>query len=123
MSAERRPSIIARFVLDAKGMPQWDKDGDGYWIRLSLRDAPPDTYAVTYQLHESYYDPIREVSHKRKEFSEDITSYGDYTVIARVRRKSRTDAVSRLLSRALSDGHLRDLTRPVEQAIGELTKR
>ena len=119
MAARPEPQIVARFVLDKDGLPQWEEDDNGYWIRLKIENTPSDTYFVTYELHESYYDPIR-VSRKPAEFTKDITSYGDYTVKARLSRKTRTDSLATLLSRALKAGHAIDQTDEIAQAIKEI---
>jgi hypothetical protein len=114
-----KPKLLARFILDNAGAPQWDEDDNGYWIRLFVSDVPEDTYGVIYELHESYNDPIRE-GKKKPEFAEEITSFGDYSVVAKLRRKTRTDQLARLLSKALRDGHESDMTASVDQAIQDL---
>jgi hypothetical protein len=119
MSPVRVPRLRAEFVLDDRGRPQWDDKDNGYWIRLSVNDAPEDTFAVTYELHESYYDPIR-VSRKPATFSTDISSYGDFTVRAEVRRKSRTDQIAVLLSRALRVAHGTIASKAITDAIADI---
>jgi hypothetical protein len=95
--------LVARFALDKDQKPKFERDDDDrkhFEIRLSIRNAPTDAHAVTYQLHETYYDPVREARQATK-FPEWITSYGDFKVKARVRRQQGTDVVSVMLSDAL----------------------
>jgi hypothetical protein len=80
--------IGAQFILDQKGRPRYEQDEHGlrhYRIRLFVDGATPKVKAVTYKLHDSYYDPLREVFRDDKNpddrFSEVITSFGDYSVI------------------------------------------
>lgn len=100
------PEIIAHFLLDPEGKPRAiDRNGlKHYFIQLNIAHAPTDAYAVTYKLHESYYDPERE-SREPGGFSEEITSYGDYQVNAEVRTKKRVATASNDLLRALQRGH------------------
>lgn len=81
------PRLVAEFVLDAEGKPRFSETGDArhYQIMLKLLGAPTEVQSVTYKLHESYWDPLREVFRdKRPDFSEPITSFGDYRVVASV---------------------------------------
>jgi hypothetical protein len=115
-------SIVATFELDDNGQPKFVARGDRkhYYIRLSLDQPPSDTYAVTYILHETYYDPVRESRDRATGFGEDPTSYGDYTVQAKVRTPERllTEAVT--LSSALANGHQQHLTPPIAAAIADI---
>lgn len=122
MSASR---LAARFVLDAKGVPVAVTGNrlHHYEIQLRVDDPPPDAYAVTYELHDSYYDPIRESRGKSRGFAEDITSYGDFVVQARVRAKARTIATAALLSEALRRGHAGAMSESIERAILEIEQR
>lgn len=77
-----------------------------YKLRLFLENAPPDAYAVTYELHESYYDRVREVR-KGPDFSETVFTYGDYDVQAYVRTRSGVRPLVVNLSAALRRTHPR----------------
>src|SRR5262249_17412858 len=64
-----------------------------YRIKLWVEGAPTDTRSVTYRLHESYGEPLREVS-RGPSYDEEITSYGDFTLKALIRQPQDFDVVS-----------------------------
>jgi hypothetical protein len=80
---EPAPEIGALFVLEG-GTPKSRKPATKrhvhYKIRLYVRNAPSDTDVVTYKLHPTFQNPIREVrkSPESPECSLDIFSYGDF---------------------------------------------
>jgi hypothetical protein len=100
-----KPTLKARFLLDRNGNPKFEHDGDHkhYEIELYVDDAPEDTFAVTYILDESYYDPVVESKKKNASFGEEITSYGDYVIVAKVRARTRTYVIQRSLAKALAE--------------------
>lgn len=101
------PTIRATFDLDAAGRPTAEESGDlrHYHIRLRVDGAPSDTYAVTYVLDPSYHSAVREVRDSATGFEEHLTSYGDYTVQAKIRARDGVTTVMVPLSTALVDGH------------------
>ena len=120
-----KPKLVARFVLDEQGRPKVIEGGahKHYWIDLYVEDAPEGTYAVNYQLHDSYYDPVRESRNPGDGFAERLTSYGDYTVQASLRTKSRVEPVSAELSEALARGHEKDESSAmVAEALDDIKK-
>ena len=119
------PQITATFVLDANGVPERIESGNltHYKIRLKVDNAPEDTYAVTYRLHDSYHTPVREAIDRATLFAEDLTSYGDYSVQAKVRTRDGAFSVARDLSRALEAGHADALTGPIVTALNEIKGR
>jgi len=98
------PILKAKFILDAQGKPKGRASGD-YQIKLFVENVPSDAYAVTYRLDESYYDPAREAINRVDDFAEEITSYGNYLIIARIRAKSSPKEIRRSLYDALMDFH------------------
>ncbi len=116
------PKIAAQFELDDKGTPKAITKGSNkhYNIQLRVLDAPDDTYAVTYNLHKSYYDPAREVLDKASAFKEELTSYGDYTVTAKVRTKQGVVTVATPLSQALEAGHASGMSAAVAHALEDI---
>lgn len=77
--------IKAVFELDDDGKPIYvqGKRLRHYKIKLSAEGMPDPVAAVTFKLHESYRDPVREVfkgSESDAPFTETITSYGDFEV-------------------------------------------
>jgi|ERR1051326_3061509 restriction endonuclease Mrr len=114
--------IVARFVLDNDERPEFITRGDQkhYKIEIHVANAPLDTYAVTYELHETYYDPIRESRDISNAFSTRITSYGDFRLQARLRTRTRVDAIASQLSSALRRGHLSDLSLDVSRALEDI---
>jgi hypothetical protein len=92
---ERMATIRAEFVLDSRRKPLFSADGQftHYRIRLWLDGAPAGTSSVTYRLHESYGEPLREVRGGPL-WEEEITSYGDFTIKALLRWPGDFDVVS-----------------------------
>jgi hypothetical protein len=109
-------TIKAELVLDPEGKPKGRTSGN-YSIRLHVEGTPADAYKVTYQLHPSYYDPVREVRDLESGFSEELTSYGDYVIQARVRTKDCTLATTRRLSDALREAHVASTDADVKKAL------
>jgi hypothetical protein len=116
------PKIVAEFITDSRGAPQYVEGPSRkhYRIRLSLRDAPPDVSRVTYKLDESYRQPLREVPIGVPHFQEEITSFGDYTVTAMLRRRAGTELVTNSLTAALHETYRSNLTPSVREAIDRL---
>ncbi len=117
-----KPTLVAKFLLDAQGVPivAFKGDPSHYLIELAVTNAPADTYAVTYELHESYYEPVRESRRRSEHFSEEITSYGDYNVRATVRGKARSQVILAELSEALRHGHGRNPPPEVAKALKDI---
>ena len=95
--------LKATFMLDKDGKPKYipaDKHRH-YAIQLSVEGAPEQSIGVTYQLHESYYDPLREAYDASTGFLETITSYGDYDIVAMIRSKPRSIKIKSSLYEAL----------------------
>ncbi len=114
--------IKATFQLDEQGKPIAIQRGDlkHYNITLHIEGAPVDTYAVTYVLHETYYEPVRESLNIDDNFSEDLSSYGDYSVQAKIRTKNGTISIASMLSLALVHGHKGQGTQAIEDAIKDI---
>jgi hypothetical protein len=121
----QHPNLIAKFELDESGQPARLRSGNTthYKIRLGVESPPDDTYAVTYRLHDSYYDPIRESRDKGASFEEKLTSYGDYQVRADVRTLSRVESLAGNLSEALRKGHQGDSNPAIIHAIDVIERR
>jgi hypothetical protein len=119
------PRICAEFQLDEKGRPIATTRNNlkHYKIRLFMESVPQDTYAVTYKLHESYYNPTREVRRGNPKFEELITSYGDYIVKAEVRGKKSFDLEAVELSQALKESYGPNLAGPIREAIDEIKEK
>ena len=80
--------LVARFVLDGNGRPEFTRDKNGrkhYDVDLVFEPArASNVEAATFFLDEStYHDPIRLVD-RDVNFTERISSYGDFPVIAKV---------------------------------------
>ena len=116
-----QPKIKARFLLDADGRPRGRSSGH-YAIRLSIDEPPPDSYAVTYELDDSYYDPIRESRNQSGGFPEEITSYGDYPIVAKIRTRHATTTIKRSLAEALDESHHGDPGEDVKKALSDIRK-
>ena len=116
------PKILAEFITDAKGRPQilTGPSHQHYRIRLYLKDAPDDVSRVTYKLHESYRQPVREVPVGVPDFAEEITLFGDHTITAVIRRRGGTDLVTNRLSDALAETYRESTPPSVQEAIDRL---
>ena len=117
--------LLAEFQLE-NGRPSFIERGEKkhYRIRLFLKDAPPDAVTVTYQLDDTYKNPIRLIPAGDPAFTEYTTSYGDYPVQVAVRRKSNPNAIEFLtgekLSNALKDNYAESSDPAIHEAIQEL---
>ncbi len=121
----------AHFVLDSDGastviQSSTTPDLKHYKINLFTFEAPSTAQSVTYELHSTYYDPLREVVRKSDDdqFVEPITSYGDYEIRVAV-SGSTGDVATVWLSDALRQGH-RDALEPesaIAKAIQDLERR
>lgn len=98
--------VRAELVLDDEGHPVavCSRKLKHYKVALWLEGVPEDTHAVTYVLHESYRDPIREVLDGPR-FCLEVTTYGDYDVVANVRRRRFGEQFTARLSDALAASH------------------
>ena len=115
----KEPILKARFVLDNSGKPA-ERTSGHYKIKLFVEGVPEDAYSVTYQLDPSYYDPIRETLSPSNGFAEDITSYGDFLVTARIRTPSATIPIQRSLSQALIETHSGEITPEIQKGLQDI---
>ncbi len=116
------PAIKATFDLDENGQPTAIQSGNlkHYRIRLQVDNVPEDTYAVTYMLDDTYYNPVRESRERDAGFAQELTSYGDFTVQAKVRSKGGVTTVATPLSAALRAGHGAELRPGIEAALKDI---
>jgi hypothetical protein len=126
------PELVAFFELDDQGRPKFETGRDGmrhYEIKLGVRGAPEDTAGMTYELDDSYYEPIRDVwKSDAKEagsgagFAEAITSYGDFTVKAKAITSSGPVKFGAKLTKALALGHRGTMNGAIQAAVDEIAK-
>ena len=114
--------ILAEFITDSEGRPQYlsGSSRKHYRIRLLLKNVPHDVSRVTYKLDDSYRQPLREVPVGVPDFQEEITSFGDSTVMAMLRRRAGTELVTNSLSAALKETYKDDVSPSVREALGRL---
>src|SRR5262245_16351504 len=115
--------LVARFVRDKDGKPEFFEDTTGlkhYRIDLSFEPAPAKgVEGVTFFLDASYHDPVRLVD-KEVNFTERISSYGDFPVIAKVETDDFS-TVSGTLAKLLRRGHPdADKNPALSQAIADI---
>ena len=122
MSSEMsKPIIEAELLFDANGKPEFVQRGrKHYRINLKTKNAPQDTYAVTYLLDESYQDPVREVRDRDSHFQLQTTSFGDYKVSAQVRRPTGISVVTVGLADALLEKYGDSLEPAVQEALRDI---
>jgi hypothetical protein len=121
----KTPIIKATFELDEKGRPAAVSSGDlqHYRIKLKVDGAPPDTYAVTYVLDPSYHSPVREVRNSEASFEERLTSYGDYTIQAKIRSRDGITTIAVPLSRALLESYSGESNTAIAEALQNIISR
>ena len=119
------PTIRATFELDPNGNPTAVKTGDlrHYHIKLQVDGAPPDTYAVTYVLDPSYHSPVREARKSEDAFEVSLTSYGDYTVQAKIRSRDGVTTIATPLSRALVESYGKEPSSAIAEALENIATR
>lgn len=96
------PVIKAEFLLDDKGKPKV-RASRHYEIKVYVQDTPSDTHKVTYYLDPTYFDPVREARDGASQFAEELTSYGDYIVQAKIRTSDHSILAKRSLFEALHE--------------------
>ena len=119
---ESQPKLRAAFVLDSQKKLIVSQSGSrrNYKIKLFLENLPPDTFAVTYRLHESYYNPIREVRDKTGGFEHTITSYGEFIVTSKIRTTSFSKELTKSLYQALKYTHGSENDSSIVQALEDI---
>ena len=113
------PELLAAFELK-NGKPIYNKEEDGYEIRLYMKNVPRDTQSVIYELDETYLDYIRKVKKGAPDFQEYITSYGDYEISATVKGKETRKVVTGWLSTALEKNYEKRMSDSIRRAIKDI---
>jgi hypothetical protein len=121
--------ITASFVVNSANQPiTIQRKYTHFRIVLNVTDYPSGTYAVTYELHETFPNPIREVRSEpgREGFPLFIATYGDFNVYAEIRALNESYRISRLLSDALRETYVQmppeKLPSGILKAIDEIAK-
>jgi hypothetical protein len=117
------PMIRATFKLNEKGEPEFIQRDNrkNYRIRLNMENPPADTYAVTYiLLHETFYDPVLESRDRESGFAKEFTSYGNFTLQAKIRTRDRVETAAILLSAALESSYTDNRTPQIEAALRDI---
>jgi hypothetical protein len=113
--------LLARFQLDDNGGPEFGVEDETkyYYIDLSVRSPQADKIQkVTYFLDEAtYWEPERETRDRKNDFTEEITSYGDYKVRVAVDMAAGSFVQQALLSDMLEEGHQGDSGPEIQKAI------
>ena len=114
--------IIVKFILDEAGKPRFTevRNHKHYKISIHIETPPRDTYAVTYYLHESYFDPVREIRDSVSNFAFQTTSYGDYTIRAKIRTKSGSFTTRKRLYISLKESYIDTTSPEIEAALRDI---
>ena len=86
---ESTPKLSVRLETDDKGEPAVVEKGGlrHYKVVFEVDGAPADTYAATFELDPSYYDPRRTLKPDADgKFRLETTTYGNYPVVVRLHR-------------------------------------
>lgn len=115
------PELLARLATDERGQPSAvpGKRVTHYRVEFEVRNPPPDTYAATFELDESYPDRIRTLPpNPDGQFRLRTTTYGDYPVVVRLRtRKGEQVVFTESVANALRRGMDETAGAPVRLAI------
>ena len=115
-----KPRFLAELVPDDEGKIH---DGYGnYDIRLFIENAPPETEKVVYELHETYIEPVNEVTDKSNNFELEITSYGDYVVNIEI-HAGKISELNVWLTQALKNFYGKNDDDKISRAIELLSRR
>ena len=85
-----KPQLIAHFETTEDGKPKFvmGKSRRNYRVVFEVENAPQDTYAATFELDPTYYDPRRTLLPDREgRFRLALNSYGNYDVKVWLRTK------------------------------------
>jgi len=115
----------ARFRLDPDGNPLYEDDDDGlrhYTIDLSLvSPMAQEIDSVTYFMDdETYWDPEAVSNDRDNDFTEEISSYGDFEVEVTVQIGKNAYKQRAWLSTLLEAGHKADSSPAIRNAINRL---
>jgi len=111
MTDDKEPKITVRLATDDDGSPEVEaatRDNlTHYKVVFEIENVPEDTYAATFELDPSYYDPVRTLrADEDGKFRLETSTYGDYPLIVRLHRKTGDlvlrEGVARALRRARS---------------------
>ena len=113
MSNENGPELVAYFQTDSEGRPAFRSTSTGqrsYPIIIEVKREPSDAYSAIFELHPSYYDPLRTVLRdKDGAFRLKTTAHRDFPLTVRFLKRSGqtfvTDTLYHALERAQSKGH------------------
>ena len=88
--------------------------------------APPQSapapQRVTFVLDDTYYQPVRKARKTDGEFTEEITSYGDFSLVTKFQAGDYQTAKTAQLSELLQKGH-RGVSNPkIAEAIERIRK-
>jgi hypothetical protein len=94
---DTEPKLTVQLKLDRAGHPMFvDRpDQRQYDLILEVENAPPDTYAATFEVDPSTtYDAVHTLRpNPNGGFRLDTTTYGDSPVVVRLRRSNGEDLV------------------------------
>jgi hypothetical protein len=126
MATRTSPQLTAHFETDKEGNPRFLQDKGGqkhYQLVFEVENVPKEVYAGTFELDESYYDPVRTVRPEGDErrIRLKTTSYGDYGLRVRLRTSDGEILILDSLVDALQRTRKGMPSNPsVDQAIEEL---
>jgi hypothetical protein len=107
------PKLTVRLVTDSTGKPEvtQERDRQVYKVVFEVEGAPADTYAATFELDPTYYDPLRTLKPDVDgKFRLETTTYGNYPVVVRLHRAKGGDVT-------LKENVARALTQTVEDKV------
>ena len=118
------PYLKAEFLLaDGKPMQLTTHNFKNahYKVRLSIGNLPNTTYSVTYRLHESFYNPVREIFEGKTDgFPLQISTYGDFIVRAEVNSGTGVNAIAKSLTKALRDHYGENCAPSIDKVIQQM---
>ncbi len=122
--------VKAQFVLNEKQEPDHFiemEDGKPIYIyKINLILEPPadapKPQRVTFLLDETYYQPVRKANMQGGKFVEEITSYGDFGLTAKLQAGEYIAAQSAHLSELLKKSYGETSPNAIKEAIQRIEK-
>ena len=103
------PKLAVRLQTDKDGRPIVVQRGGTrhYSVVLEIQNAPADTYAATFELDPTDYDPVRTLTpDAHGNIRLNTTTSGDYPVLVRISRSGGANTVLKeSVARALRRGY------------------
>ena len=121
MSNENEPKLIAHFQNDSEGHPTFRKTSTGqrsYTVTLEVKHAPFDAYSAIFELHPSYYDPLRTALRDIDgAFRLKTSAHRDFRLTVRFLKPSGSTFITDTLYKALERAQTKKSPQEISEAL------